>query len=199
MVNLPVLRAVPTAGHHQATEAFKKGDVALFLSSCGGWQTQLALVFDNVPLLKERGIYEECLLTAFLYRRPISHTWSGEYLKALFDEADPKKLRDAGDPDPDQPFHEIYRVATRLELATKFYGPSWTTSLDMACWYATANRNGTPHIVSSVVTKKEILAFTNNDFQREVICWPTNVREHLLGLTEIKQNAKRVMSQLYRE
>jgi hypothetical protein len=184
------LREVHPAFIEQAVQGFEDGDVGSFLMSTGGRGSQLGLVADNFPMLKKRGIYEECLLWAFTGTRWNSHKWSPSVLKFLFDYADKQKLRDAGETIPNQPIFQIYRGIAG-DKHRRPSGYSWTLSLDVACWFATRFDLPKPSVLVSEILRDDILAYVGDRGEGELICRPTTKKFMKLTLEEIGAGARR--------
>lgn len=146
------LREVHPQFIQQAVQAFEDGDVWQFMMSTGSRSSGLALVADNFPMLKKRGIYEECLLWAFTGVRTNFHKWQPSALQFLFGYADKQVLRDAGDAIPNQPVFQIYRGIAG-EKYRRPNGYAWTLSLDVACWFATRFTLPKPSVLVTQVTE----------------------------------------------
>ncbi len=172
----------------QAVKAFEDGNVAGLLGSCGG--SQLAFVADNFPLLRHRGIYEECLLRAFTRARINNHQWQPQVLQILFDYADREKLRAAGQPIPDEPVFRVYRgIAGIRDRHPR--GFSWSLSKDVACWYATRLGLQRPGVLVSQVKNEAILAFTDSRNEKEVLCRPAKYQEVKMIVAAMEEGAAR--------
>ena len=84
-------------------EAWNTGDPFVAM----GWMPnthRLAFVADNIYPLLSMGKYEEALLDAYTMPRTNCHHYPMDFLRYLFNKADPDKLRAAGDPIPQQDF-----------------------------------------------------------------------------------------------
>ena len=91
----------------EATQAFTEGDAGKLMVYAEN-HNALALVFDNLRALKDRGIYEQALLDAWIGHRMNHSHWSDCVVAYLFQKADPAKVRAAGDPVPECPI-VVYR------------------------------------------------------------------------------------------
>jgi hypothetical protein len=194
------LREVHPQFIQQAVQAFEDGDVWQFMMSTGSRSSGLALVADNFPMLKKRGIYEECLLWAFTDVRTSFHKWSPSVMDFLFGYADKQVLRDAGDAIPNQPVLQIYRGIAG-DKYRRPNGYAWTLSLDVACWFATRFELPKPSVLVTQVDRAEVLAFVSDRNEEEVICRPAKKRTMKLTLAEIEAGALRhqqAMSQRHR-
>lgn len=74
----------------------------------------------------------------------------------------------------------VWRGTSALTVAQSRAGYSWTTSRDVACWFATrfAEANGRPLVLTADVNRSDIAAFTNARNEHEVVLTqpPADVR-----------------------
>ena len=174
----------------QAAQAFEEGDAGRFLFGCGCRDNELALVADNMMHLRQRGIYEQCLLFAFTDAKRNFHRWPTCILQILFNRADTQKLRAAGDTIPDQACFQIYRgIAGRRDRRPRGY--AWTLSRDVACWYASRFSLANPCVISAEVSNEDVLAYVNDRDEQEVVCRPRKCQKMKLMLAEIEEGAHR--------
>jgi hypothetical protein len=160
----PVLRA-------QTVEAFEQGDAICFVMGVEN-HNSLGLVFDNCGALLARGIYEKCLVEAFIGTRTNHHNWHRGVLEWMFSIADRDKLRAAGDPLPgDGPF-ALYRGVAGRGRARRLRGMSWTSSLPCACWFATRFDFAHPAVLSLTVNASDVLCYDDNRGEAEFIVRP---------------------------
>src|SRR5438445_429202 len=90
---------VPLALEDRARQAFAHRDPAGFVSIVPN-AAALRLVFDNLMPLRAAGMYEQALLEA-LTGTEANHTrWALSVLRFMCEQADPARLRAAGDPLP---------------------------------------------------------------------------------------------------
>lgn len=168
-----------------ALDALKKRDGSAF--ACAGSRGRaLGLVFDNMALLKKRGMYEAALLTAFCSVKTNYHHWSLATIKGMFDEADRMKLQSLGITIPAEPVI-AYRAVAGVGKNRRVKGLSWTTSLDMACWFAwrTSSWLENPAVFKCVFDPKDIYVIHN---QRE--------EDELIGLAQKPVNCKLTVEQM---
>ena len=126
------LRAAEPQLINQARQAFEEGDSRGFVG-CAPSQARLLFVADNVIPLQAKGIYEPCLLTAFVATRVSNWEWPEKALDFLFRSADRAKLRAAGEPLPGEGPFLISRGVAGTGPARRPRGYSWTDSPDGAC------------------------------------------------------------------
>ena len=184
------LRAAEPQLIDQAREAFEEGDSCGFVG-CALSQDRLLLVADNVVPLKARGIYEPCLLTAFVATRVSNWEWPETALDFLFRSADRAKLRAAGKSLPGEGPFRIYRGVAGTGPARRPRGYSWTDSPDGACWFATRWRLPDPEVLSAVVQDDEILAYYNGRHEREFVTKPARFTRCEIAVDEMRKRAAR--------
>jgi hypothetical protein len=129
------LTRVPPRWQAHALRVIDTRDVGCFMFLVGNHQ-RLAFVVDNRCFLQSRGLYEEALLKAFIGGKISLHGWPLERLLALLAEADPVRLRAAGDPLPEPAPTTLYRGVAGRGRARRVRGLYWTGLLDEACWFA---------------------------------------------------------------
>lgn len=172
----------------QAQEAFDEGDVTTFILSAASNQSALALVFDNIDQLKERGIFEPALLEAFTGCRTNHHGWDPRTINALFDLADRDKLRAAGDPLPGPGPFTLYRGVAGSGTARRPDGLSWTTDLDEACWFALRFENlASPSVLVTEVQAEKVLAYCNQRNEGEMLIRPDKSHRLKITLREMRR------------
>lgn len=172
-----------------ATEAFDEGDAVGLLCKMDN-MNGLAFVYDNLHALKARGIYEECLVQAFISCRVNNRDWDQDVLALMFGRGDRDKLRAAGAPLPGTGPFTLYRGVAGRGRARRLRGMSWTASLPVACWFA--NRNGleSPAVVSTDVPATEVLCYVDDRHEEEfIIMPPAEVRHVRLSPEEIAAHA----------
>lgn len=134
ILNLEVIPANRQDRRDQATHYFEAGDAVCFVGSANGYG-KLTLVFDNIHQLRERGIYEEALLTAYTGVKGNLRRWSLDILKFMFEQADQARLRGAGNPLPHEGPFTLYRGVSGKGRARRVRGLSWTASREHAWWH----------------------------------------------------------------
>jgi hypothetical protein len=151
-----------------AIRAFREGDAdGLIINATGN--DKLQLVSQNVSALKERGIYEKCLLRAYVGCRM---TISTSAPVDLFAAADRAKLRAAGDNLPGPGPFVLYRGIAGHGRARRPRGVSWTSSISIACWFAVRFDLPAPAVITTTVEHAEVLAYVNSRTEQEFIILP---------------------------
>jgi hypothetical protein len=151
----------------------------------------LALVFDNLRALKDRGIYEQALLDAWIGDRVNHSHWPDGVVAYLSQQADPAKLRAAGDPVPGCPI-VVYRGISGHGRRRRKLGWSWIDSPDVACWFALRLRLANPAIPTATVEPREILAWVNDRQEREFVVRPQTCMRLRIDVAEMeRREAKR--------
>jgi hypothetical protein len=147
------LDPVPLRLQDKARQSFQKGDVVGFLGRASN-ECSLMLVWNNLGLLRQRGIYEEALLHAITATRTNNHGFGREALEILLRIADKAKLLAAGDPMPGPGPFTLYRGVAGNTNARRIRGISWTSTLERATWFA----NRFPILANPSVYKAEVEA-----------------------------------------
>lgn len=173
----------------KATSAYVNGDPEGFVYTALSNQHALALVTDNLIALKERGIYEACLLRAFTGCRVNNQQWPDGVLRALFHVADKRKLREAGDPVPDGDSFVLYRGIAGHGRARRPYGYSWTRSIQVASWFARRLHFPNPSVITTTVEASQVLAYSNARNEDEFIIQPTAYKRVRLAVNEMSDAA----------
>ncbi len=135
---------------------------------------RLFFIDQNIDQLKAKGIYEEALLNAWT---SVKYTWLLYFdfseIIEFFQMADPDKLRDAGDPIPDQSEFTLYRGVSGTGNARDQNGLSWTASPNVAAWYATRfDHLDDPAVYQATVPRKEIMAYINDRCDQTYLLLP---------------------------
>ena len=186
------LRCVPPTRKDQAVQAYEEGDALGFLMSAEARGDALALVFDNTSPLLEKGIYEEALLHAFTGCRTNWRSWNTVVITWMFSHADRSKLLAAGAPLPPGNSFHLYRGVAGRGRARRLDGFSWTSSLPVACWFATRYSClslAHPAVLEATVPREAILACSHDRGEDEFICRPEQRRRMKLTADEIQEKA----------
>jgi hypothetical protein len=135
----------------------------------------IQLIQENVSVLRARGVYERALLRAFI---ETAHAMTSlPDLKRLFEAADRRRLRSAGDPIPGPGPFTLYRGVAGLEPHRRVRGLSWTRAIDQARWFA-AERGcreaewtscPDPAVYRVTVDERHVLAYSNAEEEDEFI------------------------------
>lgn len=122
----------------------------------------------NRTVLKARGVFERALLDSFV-RTNHAH-WALSELHELFESADRKALRAAGDPLPGPGPFTVYRgVSGEEPEERRVRGLSWTTSLDRAHEFAERFNGRDPAVYEVVIEARHVLAYINWQEEEEFI------------------------------
>ena len=192
------LRAAEPQLINQARQAFEEGDSRGFVG-CAPSQARLLFVADNVIPLQAKGIYEPCLLTAFVATRVSNWEWPETALDFLFRSADRAKLRAAGEPLPGEGPFLISRGVAGTGPARRPRGYSWTDSPDGACWFATRWDLPDPEVLTAEVQKDEIFAYVDDRVEREFVTKPARFTRYEIAVDEMRKRAARWNDQRDRE
>jgi len=192
------LRAAEPQLINQARQAFEEGDSRGFVG-CAPSQARLLFVADNVIPLQAKGIYEPCLLTAFVATRVSNWEWPEKALDRLFSLADRKKLRALGGKLPGRGPFIIHRGVAGIGRARRPRGYSWTDSPDGACWFATRWDLPNPEVLTAEVQKDEIFAYVDDRVEREFVTKPARFTRYEITVDEMRKRAARWNDQRDRE
>ena len=155
-----------------AQKALKERDGRAFGWVAGSSGRNLGVVFDNMPLLKKLGMYEAALISAFTSVKTNFHHWDHSVIKWMFDLADRNRLQSLGTAIPNEPV-TAYRGVSGVGKKRHVHGISWTTSQDMACWFAIRFANlGNPSVFKCVFDPKDIYVMHNGRNEDELIGVP---------------------------
>jgi len=159
------LECVPERYRPSAQRAFDCGDGAGFIySAAGAGMTLFAL---NLRQLRERGIYEVALLTAFAGAKANNCCWPLGLLKNWLHAADRAKLLAAGDPLPHPGPFVLYRGVAGEPANRRPCGIHWTGSFEKAIWFATRFHLPAPAVYKVCVKAERVWAHT--EYQDEYL------------------------------
>lgn len=132
-------------------------------------------IFANRSVLKSRGFYERALLDSFV-RTNHAH-WALSELRELFESADRKALRAAGDPLPGPGPFTVYRgVSGEEPEERRIRGLSWTTSLKRAHEFAERFDGPDPAVYEAVIEAQHVLTYINwNEEEEFIVLLPPEV------------------------
>lgn len=151
----------------QALEYWKKGDIYGVIFSLRG--REMAFVFDNLELLKEKGKYEEALFYAYTDVKMNYSHWSIQTLKYLFSKADIQKMRKVGDFIPNKKTFTLYRGVSGKGNKRRVNGFSWTESPNIAAWYANWFERHDPAVFTVTVPNSCVMACCNDRNEKEYL------------------------------
>jgi hypothetical protein len=184
------LRAAEPICHQEAVEAFERGDGEAFVDAAYSWGGTLAIIVDNLPALKSRGIYESAVVHGFTGCKTNHSHWSIAVIESLFRMAGPEKLRAVGLPLPGPGPFTVYRGVGRQGRERQISGMSWTLSLDVACKFAWAGGHD-PAVYKATVKAEQVYCFFNERHEEEFICRPKSFRRLPMSLDDITERAAR--------
>jgi hypothetical protein len=184
------LTAVDPVFHAETVRAFEEGKLGRFFIGVGN-HNWLALVSDNLFALKDRGIYEKCLLDALIMPRINNRQWSMSTLVFFLAQADRAKLRAAGSPPPRTDNLVIYRGVAGTGGARRVRGLSWTRSLTVASWFAIRCGLPVPAVFTTEIATADAFAFYDGRNEQEVIVIPEECRRIRLTPDELRAESDR--------
>lgn len=138
----------------------------MFRAGGGLW-----FVYDNVDALKERGIYEACLVDAFVGAK-VNNRHLFRALEYMLTRANRAKLLEAGGPLPGPGPFTLYRGVSGRGAARRVRGWSWTSSLPVACWFSVRFPGAKPAVFTRTVDADEVLFYTNARNEEEYVILP---------------------------
>jgi hypothetical protein len=98
-----------------------------------------------------------------------------------------------GDPIPDGHTFTLYRGVAGIGPRRQARGLSWTSSFDVACWFADRSRDfGKPAICSATVAREEIYVYSNRRHLEEFIVRPRSIREISLSAEDLRHRHARI-------
>lgn len=112
--------------------------------------------------------------------------WPQSMIDRLFLVANRGRMRLAGAPVPDQPDFRLYRGVAGRGRARRPRGWSWTSSLDVACWFAMRYGLANPGVVEADVANEEVLTFLPDRGEDEFLCRPEKALPLRLTRAEIE-------------
>src|SRR5262249_51087973 len=152
----------------RARGAFDAGDAVGFLCSTDSHRG-LQLVWDNVNVLREAGLYEPALLHAFTMTNSNHAHWPFDLIEAMFRLADREQLRAAGDPLPGPGPFTLCRGVAGHGRRRRLRGFSWTDDVFQAAWFATRFGLVHPVVLTVTVEADAVLSYVNDRQEREFV------------------------------
>jgi hypothetical protein len=164
------LHMVDPEMHAKTEEAFREGNVLRMLCTMDNMRA-IEFVEANISALQIAGIYEQCLVGAYIGTRTSLHGESLCSLRALFRLADRAALLLAGDPVPAGTSFVLHRGIAGRGRQRRTHGLSWTGSIEVARWFA--RRAGEhlpdPAVVTAVVPRESIFFYSNEREEDEYV------------------------------
>jgi hypothetical protein len=162
------LTPIPEMLSARAVQAFEVGDALGFLLLASN-EDGLELVYRNAGALRERGIYEDALLNAYVGCRTNNSRWPMSGLRFLFQLADRVKLLAAGAPLPGEGPFTVYRGVSGTGRRRRVRGFSWTSSPTKARWFAERLMLNDPAVYRTIVPAGSVLAYVADRQESEYI------------------------------
>lgn len=149
----------------------------------------LGLIMTFPDDLDEIGLYEKALFNAYTSGSVNHSNWTKGELDDLFAMANREKLRQAGHPLPGPGPFTLYRGVAGSLRVRRVRGYSWTSSLEIAWWFAQRfagyQQLSDPAVYKIVVGEKDILAYTNDREESEfLVALPRQLRPIKVIFTE---------------
>jgi len=173
-------------GHDGAIDDFISGDGAQFAHSAYSTHGMLSLVWANLKLLKQRGIYEPAIVEAYIGCKFNNHNWPIQAIECLFRIGDRGKLLACGETLPGEESFTVYRGIAGERHKRKVRGLSWTSSLDAACWFALRLHLPDPAVYLAQLLPADIYCCTNERNELEFIGRPRSCRRLPLSADEMR-------------
>jgi len=128
-------------------------------------------------VLREAGLYERALLTAFVDTRTNNSHWPLDRLRLFFACCDRERLRAAGDPLPGPGPFVLYRGVAGQGARRRLRGLSWSGDLERARWFANRLSLPRPAVLEVTAEESAILAYVKDRKEQEfVVDLPPTVR-----------------------
>jgi hypothetical protein len=193
------LRDLPSDEVYWAIEAFRHGDGQGFADAGYSNHSALDTVRRNLELLRQRGIYESALISAFVgckYNNRQHRIWDIIFLLSI---ADRDKLRAAGSSLPGVGPFVVYRGVHGTGRDRRVRGLSWTLDRDIAAWFASRFSGADQAVYTATVTAEEVYCFYDDRKEREVICHPAKAKRIDISLDEIRAAAARAVQAMHEQ
>jgi len=174
------LDPIPAPLRDGAVEAVDDRDFGTFLGKAGNHHS-LVLVRRNARIFLARGLYEEALLHAWSAARGNHASWPLSVIRSLFRRANPARFRALSDPLPGVGPFFVYRGVSGVGELRRERGVAWTSSHDLACWFALRYDFPEPTVLRTQVEAPQIMAYLDQgQFGRKeqefLIALPRRVR-----------------------
>ena len=176
--------------HEDAYRDIEERDaIGLVIKAGGG---ALAFVLDNRFALRDLGMFEPALISAFTGCRMNFNEWQAKEIEGLFKMCDRDKLWAAGDEPPPGDRWTVYRGVAGKRGQRKVRGLSWTSSRDQACWYALRLDLPDPAVYSATVGRQDVYCFSDDRDEQECICRPRSPRRLVITVDEMREGQSRI-------
>jgi len=136
---------------------------------------RLFFINQNIHQLKAKGIYEAAMLNAWT---SVKDTWLFYFdfheILEMFKIVDRDKMINAGDSIPDQTEFTLYRGVSGTGAARNKLGLSWTSSPNIAAWYALRYAYlDDPAVFTMNATLDDILVYSNDRYDQTYLVMPS--------------------------
>jgi hypothetical protein len=144
----------------QARRAANAGEVGRFFGSTDSG-TSMYLLTRNWSWFKQRGLHVKALLFAWSNQK-VAYQWEPA-VRYRLEECDRAELLRCSDPFPEGDSYNLYRG---VQGKSDPHGVSWTTSLEVARWFATRmGGNGT--VYTATVKREDVYAYIHESGRGE--------------------------------
>jgi len=159
----------------QAIKALHEKDILSLLILMNS-EVRILFVYCNIHQLKKIGLYEEALLIAFTgIKYNFTYILPLVEIKYLFYIADKEKLCAAGHPLPEEKdSYILYRGVAGKGPNRRKRSISWTSSFEIAKWFATRFSCELPMVYTAELPRDNIYAYSNERQEEEFLCNITN-------------------------
>jgi hypothetical protein len=159
-----------------ARQAFASRNISRFLGyTCN--ERRLALLVDNIAVIRALGLYERALFDALIETRTNHREWPLPFLRQLLASANRERLLALGDPLPGSGPFTVYRGVAGRGPVRRIRGLSWTDSRRQAAWFARRFRLDDPAVFQVTVPEQAVMAYTNERNESEfIILLPATAR-----------------------
>ncbi len=175
----PDLHSAAYDDYHNSSENF------IYLARPGN---EMIVALNNYKQLKQIGRYEPALIGAYQSVKINHSNLSLDIVDWLFSKADREACIKLGDMTTEMPT-TVYRGVSGHGRRRRIAGWSWTTSIEVACWFARRLSLPNPAIYSTIVDYNEIYYYTNEPTESEVIVKPKAPQRMKLSEAEMISHA----------
>ncbi len=192
-LDLTMLQNESEVAHAKAAFQKRNGEEFAMAGYCNGSMMNLVLANDIVLLL--HGMYESAVIAAYTGCKLDYRSWPLASLERMFQKGNRKTYAALGTLIPEKAI--VYRGLYRQGAERQVRGFSWTTSLDVACWYALRGlcANPQPAIYQTTVRAEQIICSYDQRKEKEIICFPPKgVKLLKMSLEEMQAAQKRTQA-----
>lgn len=183
---------------NEVIDAFIDGD-AEGVSTSISRNEALAFVGDNAHALRERGIYEDVMLSAYSGVKHNTSDWDGIDLLMFFEFGDWSKHRDAIPDLQDGGKVTVYRGVSGDGEHRRECGVSWTTDLDTAASFAVKfSHLNNPQVLVAEVGRDDVFAYCDDRGEKEYLAYIKDYSALPITLAEMRAGWDRRCEQVRR-